>query len=152
MHTHPHLIKQTLVPRLINEINKRTQSNSEKLSNSDKLTYTRCQRWRAVIASPAPPMAQCWSRWSRWKWAIRWPRDWEMAWSSVKWVRWRKPASRVKKPDSPLRIRLSEPHIDRVGKVIGNRLQTPAFSQAECHSWDCQSLPQHHNRTIQPYQ
>lgn len=40
-----------------------------------------------------------------------------------------------KKPDSPLRIRLSEPHIDRVvGKVIGNRLQTPAFSQAECHS------------------
>ena len=39
MHTHPHLIKQTLVPRLINEINKRTQSNSEKLSNSDKLTY-----------------------------------------------------------------------------------------------------------------
>ena len=39
MHTHPHLIKQTIVPRLINEINKRTQSNSEKLSNSDKLTY-----------------------------------------------------------------------------------------------------------------
>ncbi|MGK3456615.1 hypothetical protein ACSLOG_27575, partial [Escherichia coli] len=32
MHTHPHLIKQTLVPRLINEINKRTQSNSEKLN------------------------------------------------------------------------------------------------------------------------
>ena len=35
MHTDPHLIKQTIVPRLINEINKRTQSNSEKLSNSD---------------------------------------------------------------------------------------------------------------------
>ncbi|GDD60227.1 hypothetical protein HmCmsJML203_00817 [Escherichia coli] len=39
MRTHPHLIKQTIDPRLINEINKRTQSNSEKLSNSDKLTY-----------------------------------------------------------------------------------------------------------------
>lgn len=39
-----------------------------------------------------------------------------------------------KKPDSALRIRLSEPHIDKVDKVTGSRLQTPAFSQAECHS------------------
>lgn len=39
MHQRPHLAKQTIDARLLNQLNTKTQSKTEKLSHSEKLAY-----------------------------------------------------------------------------------------------------------------